>query len=291
MSSSANPIKFRDRREWLAAAARYSNQKIVEQKAIWQELQNSFPEVWERLKDHNYNFTAIFIGAASDSIEVSLMQDFLQARGTEENLEFFAQNISPLMREDFYTHASKLGLADLVKAYDLYRFEDSRYQPPQCDFALASHCWAYISGWRNERTSANSLAKFVDLLKPSSVGLINLQSNKSDPFLLLSNYLSIENTYSESSSEDVIYELDKLGIPYQVNTIDASTDISSCFKNNIFEPNTDGKMLLSNWLHTWWDDLSTKSQTQIGKDLSLLIKKNGQEKLILRHAFIWLSTD
>jgi hypothetical protein len=161
MTININQTGFRDRREWLATHLRNTDQKAVQLKTIIDKLKKDFSSVWSRIQDHNYEFIGVLIGAASGGLEIPLIQEFITARGNKKNFGFFAEDISPVMKEEFCSLASCLNLKDTIKSYDLSPFENPKYSPPLADFILASHSWYYISSWREEPRQTNALVNLL----------------------------------------------------------------------------------------------------------------------------------
>lgn len=279
---------FRDKKEWFNAFLRATDQKSVLKKTILETLQQKYPHVWQDIQNPQKPFSFLFLGAGNGGIEIPLMQAFLEARGSKENFSIFCEDPSLQMKEEFYGNAEKAGIDSLIEEYNLQLLEDPAYQPKAANFVLASHVWYYINNWKNVPYQENALVKFYELIQAKGVGLITLQSCTSDRYTFLATYADLIGQKHDVCGEDLVAEYDRLAIAHSTTIMEAHTSLESCFQNDIFNPQQEGKNLLSFFLRAPWDDLSPEIQEKLKEKILALVKINGKKEFVFRDAFIWL---
>lgn len=281
---------FQNHKEWFAAFLRNTNQKAVLKKAILHNLQYTFPHLWERIQDPDYTFVTALIGVGTGGVEIPLLQEGIKARGTQHNFMTFCEDPSLQMREGFFAAAKTGGVEEQIAEYNLTPFEDPTYTPPQADLAIASHVWYYIKSWRQVERPNNALAKYAHILSErSGVGMIALQSGTSDRYALSSDFASRLNLQADLAGEEIVAELTRLGINHKSEIVESYLNVESCFDEGHFNPNEEGKHLLSFLLRAPWDSLSPNIQEHMKLIFLSKVQENGEEKLILRDCHIWIS--
>ncbi len=288
--STTRQSAFQNHKEWFAAFLKNTDQKAVQKKVILQSLQTNFPYIWQKIQDPTYTFKASFIGVGSGAVEISLVNEWGKAKGAQNHFEIFCEDPSLQMRDEFFAAAEKGGIKEHVVEYSLIPFEDATYVPPQADLALASHVWYYIKSWRGVERSNNALVKFAQIFSErSGVGLITLHSRTSDRYEISSDYASHFGLEAELAGEEVDAELNNLGIQHKCEIVESHLNIESCFDHSIFNPNEEGKQLLSFILRAPWDLLSEEVQDRAKRIILSQVQANGKEELILRDCYIWIS--
>lgn len=280
---------FRSHSEWFAAFLRATNQKQVTKNAILSGLQTR-TNIWARLVNPGFPFSTLYVGAGSGGVEVPLTLELIRARGTKQDLTVHCEDPSLEMKKQFEDASQKAGVWDVTGEYVLEPFESPVYDPPQVDFALASHAWYYIPQWRNIPASDNTLIKFGNTFKTAAgVGLITLQSKSSDNFRVRSKYSPILHGKDELAGEQILDEARRLGINAELIVIDATTEVNECFDRGKFAPTEEGDRLLSFILRFPWRDLPLDLQRQVADDLTQIVESNGAEKMMFRDTYLWMS--
>ncbi|HSX04599.1 MAG TPA: hypothetical protein VLG76_07725 [Rhabdochlamydiaceae bacterium] len=280
---------FYDRKEWFAAFLKNSDQKMVQKETTKEILQQDFPQIWQRICDATYPFITVFVGAGSGGVEIPLFEEFEQARGRGDNFVIYCEDPSQEMKNEFLAKA-KERINSKIADYSLLPFQALSYLPPQSDFALASHSWYFIDGWKNIEKERNTLLKFASIVtERMGVGLITLQSQKGARYRLNANYATIKGQEKELVAEEIMAELEKLNIPYRSQLIESHLNVESCFKDGLFKPNKEGKELLSFLLLDSWDTLNVEIQDQIKANLLQQVEENGKNELVLIDYHIWIS--
>jgi hypothetical protein len=278
--------QFSSKQEWFNAFLRATDQKIVLKEAILTKLQG-YPTLWENIVNQKVPFSFLFVGAGNGGIEIPLMETLIEKRGTAQNFSVYCEDPSIEMKNGFYQAADD-SVATTIKEYSLLPFEDRAYEPPQADFVMASHVWYYVSMWRNVRRDDNSLNKFALAISPDGVGLITLHSKTSDRFALLQAYAKTISAPVDVCGEDVCAALQSLDVAHQNSIIVSRTSLKNCYKKRRFDPNEEGKKLLSFLLRTSWDSLSPKQKRIVENKLEDLVSKNKKEELLFRDSLIWV---
>ena len=272
---------FQDRKEWFAAFLKNTDQKETQKKGTLLVLQTVFPSLWERIQNPRYPFTSIFVGAGSGGMEIPLMKEIGKIRG-EPSFTVFCEDPSSEMRDLFFLNADS-EIQKQVAEYNLLPFEEETYQPPQADFVLASHVWYFIKNWKGVEKERNALVKFTSLFEEKKGGgLITLQSQTSDRYCLNAACAELLGKKKELVAEEIALELERLGIDHQILQIESHLNVSSCFEAGRFNPNDEGKCLLSFLLFTSWEDLPSDVKERMKEEFLSKVKTNGKEELILR---------
>ena len=89
--------------------------------------------------------------------------------------------------------------------------------------------------------------------------------------------------------EDIVSELCCLGVEHDAVIIESHTSLLSCFQNGVFNPQEEGKHLLSFFLRSPWDGHSAEVQELIKAKILSLVQANGKEELIFRDCFLWIN--
>ncbi len=280
---------FQDKKEWFQAFLRNTDQKVEQKKGALAILQNLYPNLWERIQDPNYPFVSVFVGAGSGGMEIPLMEEFAKIREDADSFTVFCEDPSSEMRDEFFSNASD-AMKKQVAEYILLPFEDPAYLPPQADFALASHVWYFVKNWIGVDKEKNALVKFASLIQEKKGGgLITLQSNTGGRYLINSACASLIGKNKELVAEKIAEELDRLGIDYRIVPLESHLNVSSCFEKGRFNPNFEGKCLLSFLLFEWWDDLPSDVQERMKDEFLARIEANGKEELVMRDLQICIS--
>jgi hypothetical protein len=116
-----------------------------------------------------------------------------------------------------------------------------------------------------------------------------LYSARSDRYELLRRYHELGGSHPGAPSEIVERKLVENGIGCAAEYADSAMNMSSCFHSGRFDPNEDGRMMLSLTLRTDWDALSQTMRRSLGRTLTEICDKNGARSLVLRNAYIWIS--
>ena len=277
---------FHDKSAWFNAFLEATDQKIVLRERILDALKEK--PLWEQIEDPNKDLSLLLVGVGNGGIELALLKDLENTRGSNIRFSAYCEDPSEQMKVEFYQNAKEAGVASTIKEYSLLNFEDPRYQPSSADFVLASHVWYYCKEWQKVPYEQNSLAKFYHLINPNGIGLIALQSCTSDRYAFLSGYSQFIGQTLDVAGEDLAAEYDRLSIPYKIEIVEAHTSLKNCFQNGQFNPNLQGKHLLSFLLRTWWDDIPLEIQEKLIEHILLLVKTNKAEEFIFRDVFIWL---
>lgn len=277
---------FHDKSAWFNAFLEATDQKVVLREKILSALKDK--PLWKQIENPNKEVSLLFIGVGNGGVEIPLMKDLSQARRSNEHFSVYCEDPSEQMKKEFYQNAKDAGIESMIKEYSHLNFEDSCYQPGSADFILASHVWYYCKEWRSVPYEKNSLAKFYNLIKPNGVGLIALQSNTSDRYTFLSHYSDFVGQEYDVAGEDLTAEYDRLSIPYKTEIVEAHTSLKNCFQNGRFNPNQEGKYILSFFLRTWWDDIPQETQEKLIQRILFLVTINGKEEFVFRDIFIWL---
>lgn len=277
---------FQDRKEWFLAFLRNTDQKEQQKKGTLEILQSLYPTVWERIQDQSYPFVSLFAGAGSGGVEIPVIDEFLKLRGS--SFSIFCEDPSLEMKEEFFANAGN-SIQSLIKEYSLFPFEDENYLPPQVDFAMASHAWYFIKNWKGFEKEKNSLVKFASLIgERNGAGLITLQSNKGDRYHYNGLCASLIGKQKELVAEEVVAELDRLGIEYQIVELESHVNVSSCFKKGKFDPDEEGKCLLSFLTFEIWDDLPFDVKERMAQEFESKISDYGKEEMVFRDLQICL---
>ncbi len=280
---------FREQQERFAVFLKYSDQKDVQRTATLEGLRDKSPDVWRRVQDKDYAFTAYYMGVGNGGLEIPLTQDFIVSRGSKQGITLVCEDPSPQMQEGFYAAAQKVGIDDLVMEYAPTTFEDPAYQPPDADFSLSSHAWYYVPDWKDAPREQNTLVKFANTIHAKKgVGLITVYSNTSDRYHLRANFLKETPNQLEPSGEEIVAELERLGIKHEAEVIEAHTDISSCFQNGSFNPTDEGKLLLSFLLRASWNNQPDNIKQQVANDLTRMLQQNGKPEMNFKDLYIWI---
>jgi hypothetical protein len=195
------------------------------------------------------------------------------------------------MKDEFFAAANGEIESQIVE-YTLLPFEDPSYLPPQSDLALASHSWYFIDGWKGVKRERNTLAKFASLFSErSGVGIMTLQSITGDRYKLNSECASMLGLDKEVVAEEILAELQRLGIAHETQLIESRLNIANCFERGHFRPSEEGKSLLSFLLFTSWDDLPLDVQEKMKTKILNHVQENGREELVLRDFHIWIPGD
>ncbi|NTU73696.1 hypothetical protein HGB07_06050, partial [Candidatus Roizmanbacteria bacterium] len=251
-----------------------------------------FPDVYDRLRHPKYPFSDYYMGAGNGGLEIPLTRDFITLKGVAENINIYCQDALSYMRDRFYEMTKKAQLHERVKEYQVYPFESPNCTLPDADFALSSHVWYYISNWKNVKPKQNTLLKFVkSIKKKKGVALITLQSRASDRYRLRSHFLNEFVGQKEEVGEHISTELLQLGIKHDAIPMEAHINVSSCFVNDAFNPNEEGKLLLSFIIRDSWDDQPVYIKEQVSRDLEKIVARNGKTEMILRDLYIWIPAE
>jgi len=279
---------FQEHKEWFAAFLKNTDQKEVQKQTTLSLLQDHFPELWARIKDADYPFTSVFVGAGSGGMEIPLLKEFAKARGSAAHFSTYCEDPSLEMKKEFFASINGETESQIAE-YSSLPFDDAAYLPPKADLALASHVWYFIKDWKGVEKERNTLAKFASIISdPSGAGVMTLQSKSGDRYKLNAFCASLLGKDKEIVAEEITAELQRLGIPFQTMLIESRLDVSSCFDRGLFNPNEEGKALLSFLLFTSWDELSEVTQEKMKTHFISLVKTYGKEELVLRDLHIWI---
>ncbi len=282
--------------EWFGAFLRHTDQKLVTKKAILEGIQTNFPKLWGKIATPEQPLNLLYVGVGNGGLEIPLTKEFIKAHSTADNINVFCEDPSEEMMKGFNQKANDEGLSDNIKAYDLNPFESEEYKPPEekADLAIASHVWYYVNGWRDVPKDENSLTKFANTIAQDGVGLIALQSQTSDNFAIRSVQSPRIHNTNELAGEEVVAELDKLGIEHKQVIIESHTDVSQCFQDGVFNPTDEGKLLLSFILRADWDKLTGNSEKDnetremVAKKLTEIVETNQKLEMVFRDSYIWI---
>jgi len=179
-------------------------------------------------------------------------------------------------------------------SFDTNKFENFDMKPNEYDFIFASHCFYYISNWKDCKKDDNTLYKLYTGLLEMGTAVIVLQSEESDHYQFRDNmFRKIYHDYrNEATAEDIIKTLQSIIIYSKIHskTILSNTNFSSCFHNGSFSPNEEGKLLLEFSMRKSWNEINTKNKDEIGlylKEHNTLIY--GCESLIFRDKAIYVN--
>ncbi len=270
---------FQDRKEWFLAFLRNTDQKEQQKNDTLEILQTLYPHIWARIQDPNDPFTVLFAGAGSGGVEIPLIEEFAHARGS--GFPVYCEDPSSEMKDEFFANAGEF--QSLIEEYSLLPFEDENYLPPQADFAFASHIWYFVKNWKGVEKEKNTLVKFASITADrEGGGIITLQSINGDRFHFNGLCASLIGKKKELVAEEVAAELDRLGIDYRIVELESRVNVSSCFKDGKFDPNEEGKCLLSFLTFEVWDDLSSDVKERMQEEFASKIKTYGKEEIIFR---------
>lgn len=286
---------FQNNLEWYKEFIINTDNKQMIINRVKESLQNKSPAVWQKLINHSYQSTILFVGAGSGSVEIPIIKIITNTRKSSLGITVHCIDASEALRKEFLKTAGKdKQVIDTIseKNYALGQFQDN-YQPPVSDLAIASHVWYYIDNWKKTDSSKNTLLKFARAVKHEGVGLIVILSRQHDYYpIKKAQTPRIYPDSSETYGEELVLELKRLGINYQTEIVEAHLNVSSCFKNGKFKPNRKGKNLLSFILRASWDEQPKTEQEKIGAILTEKVQKYphevGKEGIICRDLFIWI---
>ena len=273
------------------AFLRNTDQKPVQLAATLKGLRTEFPAVWSRVMSPDKEFHGVFIGAGNGVPERMLVKEMITARGSSSGINVYLMDTSQQLGLEYLMAVQgDEQLSGITREYQIHSFESDNYSIPHpADIALASHVFYYIP------IDEANLKKFSDGISPQGVGLITLQSETSDNFAIRSKYSpKVYPGSEERYGEEISEVLDASGIDYKSQVVECHTDISSCFdERGGFNPNVEGKLLLSFLLRASWDTVSPAIQHELAKDLSVIAEKNklvGYEKptMVFRDLFVWI---
>jgi hypothetical protein len=271
---------FDHHKEWFAAFLRNTTQKEMQKQATLSLLQFELPDVWQRIQDPQYRFVSVFVGAGSGGTEIPLIEELGKIRGSLNNFSTFCEDPAPEMKKEFFLNAKD---KIVIEEYSLKSFEDPSYSPPQADLVLASHIWYFIKRWKGVEKKDNTLVKFASLLtERSGVGIITLQSQMSDRYTLNAYGALLRGTDREVVAEEIVDELKRLGIHHRITMVESRLNVESCFQQEQFDPNNEGKCLLSFLIFTSWDELPFEAKEGVKEKFLSQVNNNGKKELILR---------
>ena len=96
------------------------------------------------------------MGAGHGALEIPLIH-LLTAQGMM-NLDFFCDDISSVMHDEFWAKVEAAGVTRTVRDYKVVDFEDPAYTPPIADLSISSHVWYFLStGNRRRKVTTRSL--------------------------------------------------------------------------------------------------------------------------------------
>ncbi|KKU20033.1 MAG: hypothetical protein UX30_C0005G0074 [Candidatus Saccharibacteria bacterium GW2011_GWA2_46_10] len=296
--SDAEQAAFRQHSERFGAFLANTNQKVRTQEAILEWLKDFPPGLWQRLQDPTVPFSVLYVGAGNGGIELPLTGRFLQARDSYANFEVHCEDPSAEMEAQFREalQAVERSFPDSLVSprlvdYAVIPFEDPAYIPPEADFALASHVWYYIGNHNDRKSIEDSLLKFARAIKSDGAGLITVQSQASDRFKLRSLYLELTDpSETELSGEELSQTATLVDIRHNLSTITSEVNLSSCFdQNGDFNPNDEGKLILSFILRADWDGLDPGVQAAVSAKILRLCYVNAGQHLKFIDSAIWIS--
>lgn len=281
---------FQSHSEWFEAFLRNTDQKQVQTQTTLQGLQRLFPESWDGVVTNGFKpFSILCVGVGNGGFEIPLIQEIILRRGTSNGISIYCEDVSPQLRDAFYKAAKTSSIDGLVKEYRQEAFEDPLYQPPSVDFATAAHVWYYIPEWQRVDTGKNTLMKFArSISEKHGVGLITMHSETSDRFQLKSKYSPRIGQKTEAFGEEVVEELNRLGLHVNHQVVDAHLDLASCFQSGRFDPTEEGADLLSWVFRSSWREFDDQLRQEMSEDIQSLVDKNKKPQLVLRDSYIWI---
>ncbi|KAA8881863.1 class I SAM-dependent methyltransferase [Nocardia colli] len=275
-----------------AASFRHTDHMQVQLHATVDGIQRHAPMTWQLSMDREREFYASFIGAGNGDFEIPLIQSLAARRGAVDGLLVYCSDISPTGRAEFLARARTAGVGTAVQQYEIVSFEDPGHRPQRADLLIAADVWHHIERWRDIPDIFNSLVKFQHSVRDRGAGLITLASKRCDRYRLAAHLAAIGlRTVPEPPGEAVAEECALLGLPYRTELVEAHTDLSACFDGEKFQPDQEGRQLLTFLLEVDWDELPEFAKNSVERKLLGITTGNRAATLIRRELYVWIFPD
>lgn len=262
-----------------------SDQKEATARTTLRMLATQAPWLHDKLTDPSYPFRMTILGAGDAQGELSLAATVALKRGgrngAEESqvhpLEIYAEDPSAEMEVSFHENANKKGIKDLVKAFNHRKIEDPSYTPPDSDLVTLSQVMYYLNNWTDgdkDDPAKNPLRKAIRAVEErDGMVAVAIQSPHSHTYQLRSKFSPMLHNKSEYSGNNVLEAIEGIRqenadrFRYGWSFSEAKLNISDCFDEKGFEPNPQGKELLSFIFRMPWDEIPTATQRLIGEEI------------------------
>lgn len=281
--------QFTSHPEWFQAFISSTNQKSVQAMHLVDNLKRNYPRLNSRVGDPNYSLRILMIGAGVGTSEIMFLEHLKQTRGSLANVAAYYLDPSPQMQDKFREAANRAQVSSAVVDYKGQRFEDPTYKPEDVDLALVFQTWHYVNNWRGVPAEENSLVKLASSVEVrNGVAVVSIQSLESDNYTLRRVHIPAIHRQAEVTSEDIAVELTRLAVTHDHLLEDSSTDLTSLFRENKFNPTQKGRDLLSFLLRVEWDVLDPDLQRNVAVDICKLVSLRGSQKMIFRDGYVWI---
>jgi len=279
-------VMFQDKPEWFLAFLNATQQKLVQVGHILETMSSSHLRTVERLRSGNGR-VSIYGGGTG----ISEIQAVAALSGGQLGLLHYEDpslEVAHMFRRNMLKHN-----LDIPVDMSLLPLEHPDYSPPEeTDFSLAMHMLYYVQGWRSTDDLQNPLRKMYNSLSDDGTGLAIVQSAQSDNYIFRNEFLpKVHGTeVAALRGEEICDALHKMNIPHRSEVVDCFTSVDHCFSDSdAFDPNSEGKKLLSFLIRSEWDQVPPDLQQQIGEHMTERTNVvDGKRAMVFRDSYIWM---
>ena len=245
------------------------------------------------------------MGAGDGKVEIPVLQKLVSQRGSVDNLRVLCVDPDEKGKAQFLDKLGESGLGDVNVEYHAERFDDHDFGDEKFDFVLANQAFQYIG--HNQARTTEELVRFKSLIAERGLVAIVMLTSKGDVTevrRMLSCAMIVGGT-----EKRIDWGADTLGlyasmakIPYTFTRFPWQLDISSWFEGHtgelalseapdVFNPDIDGKSLLSFLGRESWDDIQEREKEWLIRSFPLYIDPEdlGRKKITGHDDCMWLT--
>jgi len=266
---------FGNKMEFFQNFLSLTNQKKVVAEHICKHLRYVLP--------NKKDISITLIGGGRGDAELPIISE-LAKMGYEISVEYI--DPSRKMADEFKRRFSELKLQKVNVRMNISKFEDLNKRTPS-DIIFAINSIKFLHGWIDINYKNNPLLRIYNNLNVQGVGVIVVKSHES-------HHTKIKNLGGGGHITGIMIRriLERLKIPFYWDTITASIDVSSIFKEGAFNPDEKGKKFLHFFFRGQWSNFDKKKKREIIEAFQKYIRKTGDRyTLDAKYECIWIYKD